>query len=348
MNDFEPDWCLATVVSKEGSSYRNPGAMMLVNPLGQASGMVSGGCLEMDVIQRSRQVLHDDNARFIEYDMIDEESLAAELGIGCRGKLGIYVQRIGQKLHRLMARMYAELDAGSTCYMVQQYNPEVEIQTGALYLLDEQSQVLMSTEAADALPSLELSQQYQSISNEAGYWSCTRMSPAINILLFGGGADARPLAKMAAILGWRVHVVDHRPAYASAKFFPDAYKIIRQAPADLGAFSARIDAAIVLTHNLKLDAASITWILSQAELPRYIGLLGPAERKFRVLENVTDVEHEFALQHIRGPVGVDVGGELPESIALSILADVHAVLLNGTGERLYQQGTEKLLGLKSG
>ncbi len=347
-SEFEPDWCLATVVSKEGSSYRNPGAMMLVSPLGQASGMVSGGCLEMDVIQRSRQVLHDNCARFIEYDMIDEESLAAELGIGCRGKLGIYIQRIEQKLHNLMQRMYTELDAGRSCYMLQRYSVVTAGQQGALVLLDDQHKVLMSTKDVGVLPNIAAGKQHQLITSDAQNWSCAGITPAINIMIFGGGADARPLAKMAVTLGWRAYVIDHRPAYASERFFPEAYKIVREAPDKLKAFDARIDAAIVLTHNLRLDAACLNWVFSQTELPQYIGLLGPAERKYRVLENVTSIDHELALQHIRGPVGIDLGGELPESIALSILSDVHAVLMNGTRAQLYQQGSENFRNLKSG
>lgn len=354
--DFVPDWCLASVVSKEGSSYRNPGAIMLVNPLGHASGMVSGGCLEMDVIRRCRQVMHDNNARFIEYDMIDEESLAAELGIGCRGKLGIYVQRIDQNLHRLMRTMYAELDAGRSCYTLQRFKAESERQNSSLILLDQNLGFLAGTKEQGSLPpalaeTMSSGKLHQSFVDGAYKWSCTRIDPAINIMIFGGGADARPLAKMAAILGWRARIIDHRPAYASARFFPEAHEIIRKPPEDLGPFAMRMDAAIVLTHNLRLDAAWLTWIFSQAkttaELPSYIGLLGPAERRQRVLDDLSGIDQALASQHVRGPVGVDLGGELPESIALSILADVHAELLSGTHKQLYQQGATQQLGLKS-
>jgi len=321
---------------------------MLVSPLAQAYGMVSGGCLEMDVIRRSRQVLNDNSARFVEYDMIDEESLAAELGIGCRGKLGIFIQRIDQKLHALLRHSYTELDQGRHCYMLQRYSASSDRQQGALVLLDEHRQMLTGAEEVDGIPEFATNKQHQSVMIGSQHWSCSRINPAINIMIFGGGADARPLAKMAATLGWRAHVIDHRPAYASTRFFPDAYQIVRQPPEDLTSFDARMDAAIVLTHNLSLDAAYLTWIFSQQELPQYIGLLGPAERKHRVLDNVSSVDREWALQQIRGPVGIDLGGELPESIALSILADVHAVLFAGTHAPLYQQGSEYQLNLKSG
>jgi len=89
-----------------------------------------------------------------------------------------------------------------------------------------------------------------------------------------------------------------------------------------------------MTHNMKLDAGWIQWLFAVENLPEYIGLLGPYERKQRVLDLLPECERARLERHIRGPVGMDLGGELPESIALAILADMHAVLNNGSGQQL--------------
>jgi len=346
-HDYAQDWCLASVVSKEGSSYRNPGAMMLIDPLGQVNGMVSGGCLEMDVVRRSRQVLSDNTARYIEYDMIDEESMAAELGIGCRGKLGVFIQPINRRCHQVLRLLYRELDKGRPCYLLQQYNVDSEKQRHQLVLLDKQQHLLAGAGGALNFPDLENGRAYQLIAEGSDRSSLTKIMPAINLMVFGGGADARPLVEIASTLGWRATVIDHRPAYAGNRYFPHAYEIIRQAPEQLSALPSRMDAAVVLTHNLKLDAAWLSWIFNNVDVPAYLGLLGPHERKLRVLEDITTVEHATVLEHVRGPVGVDLGGDLPESIALSILADIHAVLLDGSNTRLYHQTSGAYPQLKS-
>ena len=108
-DEYVPGWCMAMVISKEGSSYRTPGAVMLINPDGEAIGMVSGGCLEADVVRRSRQVLSKQTPRYVEYDMIDDESFATELGIGCRGKIGVFVQPLTEECQQMLTLLLHEL-----------------------------------------------------------------------------------------------------------------------------------------------------------------------------------------------------------------------------------------------
>ncbi len=325
---------MAMVISKEGSSYRTPGAVMLINPDGEAIGMVSGGCLEADVVRRSRQVMSNNTPRYIEYDMIDDESFAAELGIGCRGKIGVFVQPLTIECHQLLGLMQHELKLGRECYLLQHYDAALEAQSSSLKLLDQQQQLLAKLGDDFEAPEFNKNQQHEFVRQDNLCWSLTRFTPAINLAVFGGGVDARPLVAMASILGWKINLIDHRPAYASRRFFPAADVVIKKDPDSLAREGLVIDAAVVLTHNMHLDAGWIKWLFASEELPQYIGLLGPYERKQRILDLLPELERACLERHIRGPVGMDLGGELPESIALAILADMHAVLNNGSGQQL--------------
>lgn len=346
-HDHEPGWCLAMVISKEGSSYRTPGAMMLIDPLGQSTGMVSGGCLEADVVRRSRAVLHADQPRYIEYDMVDDESFAAELGIGCRGKIGVFVQPVTPACHQLLKLMLQELKQGRSCYLAQVFDESIEAQAATIMLLDAELQSLAYLGEQVKPASFNRQQQHNFFRADDQCWSVTRFQPPLNLAVFGGGTDARPLVEMAAILGWQVSVIDHRPAYASRRYFPAASNLIKQAPEVLVSDQLKIDAALVLTHNLKLDAQWLQWIFSSDRIPFYVGLLGPEERKNRVLEMVAEVDKQVLHEQVRGPVGIDLGGELPESIALSMLADIHACWHGGKASPLYRQQQPGAANLRS-
>ena len=331
---YAPGWCMAMVISKEGSSYRSPGAIMFINPDGQASGMVSGGCLEADVMRRSRQVLIDKTPRYLEYDMIDDESFAAELGIGCRGKIGVFVQSLTEECHQMLTLFLHELKLGRKCYLQQHYNSAKESQTSRMVLMDSTQRPIATI--GDDFQLQQFSNEHQHEFEREGdlCWSMTRFQPAIHLAVFGGGGDARPLVAMASILGWKISLIDQRPAYANRRFFPLADALIKKAPSSLARESLEIDAAVVMTHNMKLDADWVQWLFAAEQLPEYIGLLGPYERKQRVLELLPELDRARLERHLRGPVGMDLGGELPESIALAILADMHAVLNHGTGLQL--------------
>lgn len=151
-----------------------------------------------------------------------------------------------------------------------------------------------------------------------------KIVPEPHLLVFGGGVDAQPLVAIAAQLGWRVTLVDARAAYARQQHFPAAHKILRQSADQLEpALLSSIDAAIVMTHNIQMDADALAAI--QQSSARYTGLLGPNKRRQRVLSTANLTEDSLT-KPLAGPMGLNIGGELPESIALSILAECHAVL----------------------
>ncbi len=331
-------WVLVTIVNKAGSSYRSPGAIMLVNSLGQSHGLVSGGCLEANIVLHAKKVFDSQQAHYVEYDMREEDGYAADLGVGCKGKIGVLLQYITPEHQGLLKKLFQRMQTGKPSYLQQTFltaQPE-QYRLNALSLCDDNAQCIATTDSAQSdinsaalLEMIKDDKAHRTIEIDGTELSYSKISPPTNLWVFGGGSDALPLVTMAAQMGWRVTVVDHRPSYARASSFKDATNIFRVHPDDFAETAQlhSLDAAVLMTHNLQLDAA---WLkqLHAYNRARYIGLLGPLERRGNVesLANIPD--KNWLIRHVNGPAGLDIGGDLPESIALSILAQCHSVLHN--------------------
>jgi xanthine/CO dehydrogenase XdhC/CoxF family maturation factor len=158
----------------------------------------------------------------------------------------------------------------------------------------------------------------------------TIVAPAARILLLGGGPDARPVAELCAFLGWRVTVADHRASYLLPERFPDLTRLVETRADELATRLSLADyaAAVVMSHHLQSDLHYLR-ALSRSAIP-YVGLLGPAGRREKLLGDLGE-EAAALLPRLRAPVGLDIGGRAPESIALSIVGEVHAVLAGRAG-----------------
>lgn len=318
-------WVLATVVSKFRSSYRQPGAMMLVDPDGQSFGLVSGGCLEADIRLNARKVLASGKPKCVLYDSTDEGSVAAELGLGCNGRVEILVQPVMEAQRKVLFELSQRMEAGQDSYLLQCIESEASEDLNVLYLLDDLAQPI-SKPADSELPKIydKDGLKHQVIHEGSKRWSLNRHNRAARLWVIGGGEDAQPLVRLAASMNWDITLIDHRPAFAREADFPQVKRVIRQTP---GGFDQVIDAdaAIIMSHNLELDAA---WLasLKDAKTLRYIGLLGPNERKREVLD-LAEIDPDSDIQGLlRGPMGFDIGGDSPESVALSTIAQCHQAL----------------------
>ena len=343
----EIEWVLATIVNKQGSSYRSPGAIMLVNSLGQSYGLVSGGCLEANIVLHAKKVFDDKQAKYVVYDMLEEEGYAAELGVGCKGKIGVLLQYISSEHKALLTQLYQRMKSGVASFIQQTF-----LTTGAtqeplnhISLFDSKGQLLLNTnpntnefDSNQFVRSNALDASHCNRVTEQSELSMTKVSAPLNLWVFGGGSDAVPLVSMAVQLGWRVTVVDHRSSYARNTAFKQASNIFRLPPDELFnpdkseqvKLFQQLDAAILMTHNLNLDAAWLK-LLHATNQAKYIGLLGPLERRSNVEELSHIDDRAWLARVVNGPVGLDIGGDLPESIALSILAQCHSVLHNRSG-----------------
>ena len=306
----ECDWVLGTVYQTEGPCYRKAGAMMLFNSLGQQFGMLSGGCLESDIGLHARKVMLDGRSRTLCYDGSDEDDLSFRLGIGCGGTVYILLQRIHagdgyQGLDKVRAALAARQSG-----LYRQWLPGAGAARPGVF----ESRMATGTPPAARL-----------IEREDGNCLETPIRPDPHLLVVGGGIDARPLVAMARQLGWRISVWDPRPANARAEFFGEADELLRLPVDALGdwARKERIDAAVLMSHSVPLDAKALAQ-LNGVPL-RYLALLGPASRKAQVI-SLARLGPAGLRQVLHGPAGLALGGELPESIALSILAQCHATL----------------------
>lgn len=316
---------LATLVATAGSTYRKPGARMMLTADGGYIGLLSGGCLESDLNLHARQVLESGTAKAVEYDMRGPDDVLFGIGTGCEGAMRVLLEPAGPGTHAAaaLAAAGAATRAGKPT---------------ALLLVHDSSQIALATYHVAAAPSPALAAAAERALCEAasrqvdleegarrGRAFVQFLAPPPHILICGAGPDALPVVAAARALGWRVSVVDHRPAYAAAHRFPGVE--VRRADAhDLRATLPleECHAAVVMSHHFASDVAYLRE-LAVAGVPDYVGLLGPAARRQRIAQELGDCM-EILRPRIRGPVGIDIGAVTPEGIALSIVSQIHAWL----------------------
>lgn len=151
------------------------------------------------------------------------------------------------------------------------------------------------------------------------------VEPPPQILVLGAGLDAEPVVRFAAELGWRCTVTDHRQAYVDTGDFAAAVACHCIAVGEIGTKLdlSRFDAAVVMSHHLVSDRAYLRQ-LADTDI-RYIGLLGPAQRRERLLADL-GASAEKLRSRLYGPAGLDLGGRGPAPIALSIVAQIQEKL----------------------
>jgi xanthine dehydrogenase accessory factor len=316
---------LATVVSTAGSTYRKPGARMLILADGSYLGLLSGGCLEADLKIHALEVLDRGVPRAIEYDMRGPDDILFGIGAGCEGAMRVLLEPAGPGSPAATA-----LTAAGRA--TQEDRPT------ALVSVHESTDLPLGTyAAAPPLPSVLIHGAAQSLTDCASRamdWQDrgrrTRafvqfLAPPPHLLICGAGPDARPVVSAARALGWRVSVVDHRPAYAVAEEFPGAMVKLCD-PHLLGSVIdiERCHAAVVMSHHLASDATYLRE-LARAGAPAYVGLLGPEARRRRLAQELGPIAEKLK-GRIRGPVGIDIGAVTPEGIALAIISQIHAWL----------------------
>ncbi|NIM34252.1 MAG: XdhC/CoxI family protein [Hydrotalea flava] len=325
---------LATVVHVDGSSYRRPGARMLVNETGELTGAISGGCLEGDALKKALLAMHQDKKKIVVYDTTDEDDAKLGIQLGCNGIVSILFEplRINdtnehapiQLLRKAVAdRKPAQLICGYALEDDQHFGTT----TAEFLPLSLQQQLaepiasVIATEKSDHVMVAWEGKKHQFFIQ----W----VQPSIQLVIVGAGNDVMPLAQIAATLGWDVVIADGRKTHATHQRFPMANRILISKPEEVaGKLQADAKTAVALmTHNYNYDLAVLS-TLQSTPLP-YIGLLGPVTKRNRMLH---DLElqgihyNEKQLQTIYGPTGLDLGAETAAEIALSIAAEIMSVM----------------------
>jgi xanthine dehydrogenase accessory factor len=316
---------LATVVATAGSTYRKPGARMLIMADGSFLGLLSGGCLESDLMIHAREVLDRGVPRAVEYDMRGPDDILFGIGTGCEGAMRVLLEPAGFGSPAASALAAAGRATGAG-------------QPTSLVCIHESAKVPLGTyETAPSLPSVLIHGAARSVAEGASRgveWEeggararafVQFLAPPPHLLICGAGPDAQPVANAARALGWRVSVVDHRPAYVAAANFPGA-EVGHCDPSSLRSSVAveHCHAAVVMSHHLPSDAAYLR-ALAQAGAPAFVGLLGPKARRNRLTDELGSAA-ESLQSRLHGPVGIDIGAVTPEGIALAIVSQIHAWL----------------------
>jgi xanthine/CO dehydrogenase XdhC/CoxF family maturation factor len=326
---------LATVVRTVGSTYRKAGAQMLLAADGSAAGLLSGGCLEADLMERARIVLEGGEATVVEYDTRSSDDILWGIGLGCEGAMSILLTRLdaGNDFQPFAHAEQCRREHVPAAFAMVIASQNADYPLGRAYWRNSGHRPPPAVSSASATMQsrrgLAASSAVEVVADNATFLIVPVELPT-RLLLLGAGPDAMPLVEMAGVLGWQVTVLDHRPAYAVADRFPRAQQVVLNPANDLASMLAgqHYDAAVVMSHHLPSDQAYLA-TLADSTIP-YIGLLGPAPRRMRLMAELGAQSRKFA-GRLYGPIGLDIGAKTPEAIALAIVSEVQAVLAGRPG-----------------
>jgi len=328
---------LVTIIGTKGSTYRKAGAMMLISRNHDYVGMISGGCLEGDLLHHADEVFASGLARKVTYDMHAGDDLVWSLGIGCDGIIHLLLQRLErEESFQVLDWLNDSLRARKPVIMAMHVAEQTsEASLGEIALLNSDAQATGNPKLARIASQAVLS-GWPGWRYKQAEPTCLliQITPQPSVLICGAGPDAVPVAAQFVDLGWECRVVDHRASYANPGRFAEGCNTLVTRPEQLHLVVelAKIDAAIIMAHHLENDAAYLRQLAplrgteQQPGSLSYLGVLGPAARRNKLCEMAG-----CAAEWVHGPVGLDIAAELPEGIALAIAAEVHAVLNQRNG-----------------
>lgn len=321
---------MVTVTRTEGSTYSKAGHRILIAGSGAYQGLVSGGCLEGDLAEHARAVVASGTPQTVLYDLRDEADEIWGMGIGCNGLIEVMLQRVddasGYEPFATMATCALDGRDAVCSIVTASDDPAVPVGATVVDWSDGVSPWRMADAAALRAEREPLRGGHATrVTRDAGVSILhAPLRPVPKLLILGAGPDAVPLVRMANELGWRVTIADHREAYINQDAFSAAERRCLAAPGALATVGGAQDfaAVVIMTHHLATDRA---WLNALAPTDiSYVGLLGPRARRDRLLGEIDDPGALKARLH--GPVGLSIGAGSPETIALSILAEMQAFL----------------------
>lgn len=315
---------LGVLLETQGSTYRKPGALILIAGNRDYAGLLSGGCLEGDLGQHAREVIDSQRARLIQYDMRGGEDLIWGLGLGCEGALRILLLRVGPESGwQPLAHLAQSLrEHRATAVAIVTESQDAGSPPGTVVLPDSARDDPDCGAWLSEIARTGKSGWREATSPDRKLFALPLALPP-RLLLLGAGPDAAPVVDFAVRLNWRVTLADHRPAYADASHFPAAARVVLARPEELWSAldPSGFEAAVVMSHHLPSDLGYLRALARTAT--NYIGLLGPAVRRERLLADLGP-DAERIRPRLHSPVGLRIGGRSPESIALAIVSEIHA------------------------
>jgi xanthine/CO dehydrogenase XdhC/CoxF family maturation factor len=340
---------LVTVVRVAGSSYRKPGARMLVTSRGLRVGTISGGCLEAEV---SKQIwwLTKDGSCIRDYSSSIDDDSRPSYGLGCEGVVSLLLERVSDSLEVLQAleRSVRQRTSSAIVTVVGSKSPGARVGSRIVFTEDNVSfyecdthkdlQAVLQPIALRVFEEKRSSAAFVLYQHAELELFAEYIQPPPAIFIFGAGDDAQPLAHFAHSMGWEVTVADGRSHLASRSRFPSAHHVVvlRENEPLSNVNMGAEDVAVVLTHSYHQDVSLLRDIMRIQ--PRYIGVLGPRRRTERIVQEIAgdaDINTDEVMATLKSPVGLDLGAGSPEVIALSIVAEIQAVLSRRSAKHLH-------------
>jgi xanthine dehydrogenase accessory factor len=338
---------LATVVRVRGSSYRSPGARMLITDDGRWVGSISGGCLEGDALRKSRQVMTSKKPLTVTYDTSEESNQNLGIGLGCNGIIDVLIEPVNLQDENNPITLFQTITSSQKpIALATVFESSGGGGIGEKILIDQfektlytsiNDQKLLSIIAAD-LKQIFVSRRSETklyrVNNEKFEVFVELIQPVISLIIFGGGFDARPVSQLAKSLGWNVSVTDECVSHIAPIFFPSADKLqlCQREFVDRDFNITPYTACVLMSHNYEYDKAVLKKLLES--LTPYIGILGPRKRfdKMRkefLMEGIDLTEKD--LHRIHSPIGLDIGAEAPDEISVSIIAEIQSKFSDRSG-----------------
>lgn len=337
------DVVLATVVERRGSSYRGPGARLLVRADGTSVGLISGGCLEADVVERARDVRETGDTRVVTFDLTADDEAIWGWGLGCNGAIDVLVQSSVSSRATLDSLRRAHGSRRDHVITVALDGPAIGGHLLVPATGSPQGTIAADTEAIVAAGREQLERGSPARRVVAGIdLFLDVLRRPISLVICGAGPDVEPVVHIASELGWSVTVTDDR----SGRFEPDRFgghvRTVATDPVQLDENVTLDDRtyAVIMSHDFLRDAAYLS-ALAGTDVA-YIGLLGPARRRRRLRDRLErdGVKLTAAdLHKFYGPAGLDLGADGPVEIGWSICSEVLAVSRGRRGGHLGRSET---------
>ncbi len=327
---------LATVVNVDGSSYRSPGARMLITDDGKWVGSISGGCLEGDALRKARLVMSSKQPMTVTYDTREESNQNLGISLGCNGVIDVLIEPFSEN-YLPMQFFEPIIHRNEPVAMATVFRGEIGV---GEKMWSDASGIIQSTITDSTLKEQlqfhlkEVFQRKKSFVHKMVTSSMEAevflewIQPSVSILIFGGGFDARPVSQLAKTLGWEVQVTDECVAHIAPIFFPgvDKLSLCQRDFIDRDFQITNYTACVLMSHNYEYDRDVLKKVI-HSPAP-YIGILGPRKRFDKMQEEFRkgglELSHE-QLARIHSPIGLDIGAEAADEIAVSIIAEIQSV-----------------------
>jgi xanthine dehydrogenase accessory factor len=313
---------MITLVGVQGSSYRQPGARLLLSSDGRYEGTISGGCLEADVLRKTSWLTRN-GAALERYSTLLDETSEMPFGLGCGGIIDLLLEPVETpECQALLGAL--ELSLSDREYFVATWLPRTDRRMMRAVFTEDGKPVFVS----DGLSSeslVEVQAKYlHNVGPDSAETFVERIAPPQRLFVFGAGDDAKPLVTMASLLGWHVSVVDGRAHLARQERFPAAHVVTADPSAAIQQIHTQ-DVVVLMTHSYEQDRDCMASLLPLR--PCYLGLLGSRRRSsLLIVEAAATLGWSImeCCEKISAPIGLDIGGEGPEAIALAVIAEVQA------------------------